>query len=64
MGAVIHAAYPNEAWPGAAAVVTSRVHVRKGDGKALAICKALLSRIYQPSCLDVKIGVSSDLRLM
>lgn len=30
MGAVIHAAYPNEAWPGAAAVVTSRVHVRKG----------------------------------
>jgi len=29
-GAVIHSAYPNEAWPGAAAVVTSRVHVRKG----------------------------------
>lgn len=29
-GATIHAAYPNEAWPGAAAVVTSRVHVRKG----------------------------------
>lgn len=29
-GAVIHAAYPNEPWPGAAAVVTSRVHVRKG----------------------------------
>src|SRR5690606_34079266 len=27
--AVIHAAYPNEPWPGAAAVVTSRVHVRK-----------------------------------
>lgn len=31
IGAVIHAAYPNEAWPGAAAVVTSRVHVRKGE---------------------------------
>lgn len=28
--AVIHSAYPNETWPGAAAVVTSRVHVRKG----------------------------------
>jgi hypothetical protein len=31
--AVIHAAYPNEPWPGAAAVVTSRVHVRKGAWK-------------------------------
>jgi hypothetical protein len=30
-GAVIHAAYPNEAWPGKAAVVTSRIHVHKGD---------------------------------
>lgn len=30
-GAVIHAAYPNEPWPGTAAVVTSRVHVRKGQ---------------------------------
>ncbi len=30
-GAVIHAAYPNEPWPGKANVVTSRVHVRKGD---------------------------------
>ena len=29
-GAVIHAAYPNEPWPGKAAVVTSRVHVYKG----------------------------------
>ncbi|MCG8086115.1 MAG: restriction endonuclease [Candidatus Thiodiazotropha taylori] len=29
-GATIYAAYPNEAWPGKAAVVTSRVHVRKG----------------------------------
>ncbi|HBO8906752.1 TPA: ATP phosphoribosyltransferase regulatory subunit [Pseudomonas aeruginosa] len=34
-GAVIHAAYPNEPWPGKAAVVTSRVHVHKGkwDGE-------------------------------
>jgi len=30
-GVVIYAAYPNEAWPGKAAVVTSRVHVHKGD---------------------------------
>ena len=30
-GAVIYAAYPNEPWPGKAAVVTSRVHVRKGE---------------------------------
>lgn len=30
-GAVIHAAFPNEPWPGRAAVVTSRVHVRKGE---------------------------------
>jgi len=29
--AVIHAAYPNEPWPGKAAVVTSRVHVHKGE---------------------------------
>lgn len=29
-GAVIHAAYPNEPWPGKAAVITSRVHVHKG----------------------------------
>lgn len=29
-GAVIHAAYPNEPWPGKANVVTSRVHVRRG----------------------------------
>ncbi|GHT93833.1 hypothetical protein FACS1894116_06710 [Betaproteobacteria bacterium] len=30
-GATIYAAYPNEPWPGKAAVVTSRIHVRKGD---------------------------------
>ncbi len=29
-GATIHAAYPNEPWPGKANVITSRVHVRKG----------------------------------
>lgn len=30
-GAVINAAYPNEPWPGKAAVITSRVHVHKGQ---------------------------------
>jgi hypothetical protein len=30
-GAVIHAAFPNEPWPGKAAVITSRVHVHKGE---------------------------------
>lgn len=30
-GAIIHAAYPNEPWPGKAAVITSRVHVHKGE---------------------------------
>ena len=29
-GAVIHAAYPDEPWPGQAAVSTSRVHIRNG----------------------------------
>lgn len=29
-GASIYAAWPNEPWPGKAAVVTSRVHIRKG----------------------------------
>lgn len=29
--AIIYAAYPNELWPGKAAVATSRVHVHKGE---------------------------------
>lgn len=50
-GAVIHAAYPNEPWPGAAAVVTSRVHVHKGEwlgarnllGRSVPFISAFLS---------------------
>jgi hypothetical protein len=50
-GAAIYAAWPNEAWPGAAAVVTSRIHIRKaqwiGDrslaGKAVKHISAFLS---------------------
>ncbi len=34
-GAVIYAAYPNEPWPGKAAVVTNRVHVHKGAWSGL-----------------------------
>jgi hypothetical protein len=30
-GASIYAAYPSEPWPGQAAVVTSRIHLRRGD---------------------------------
>ncbi|MBX3182889.1 MAG: hypothetical protein KIT72_18150 [Polyangiaceae bacterium] len=30
-GATIHSAYPNEPWPGQAAVVTSCIHIRKGN---------------------------------
>ena len=36
-GAVIHTAFPNEPWPGKAAVVTSRVHVHKGDWRGLLV---------------------------
>ena len=50
-GAAIHAAYPNEPWPGSAAVVTSRVHVRKGEwhgersilGRSVGFISAYLS---------------------
>lgn len=50
-GALIHAAYPNEPWPGKAAVVTSRVHLRKGAwngarnilGRQVAFISAYLS---------------------
>ena len=30
LSATIYRAYPNEAWPGKAAVITSRIHVKKG----------------------------------
>jgi hypothetical protein len=43
-GAQIYAAYPNEPWPGAAAVVTSRVHVRRGPWSG---SKSLLGRTVQ-----------------
>ena len=50
-GAVIYAAYPNEPWPGKAAVVTSRVYVHKGtwagahilSGQPVPVISAFLS---------------------
>lgn len=50
-GAVIQSAYPNEPWPGAAAVITSRVHVHKGtwqgskslSGRSVPFISAFLS---------------------
>ena len=40
-GATIYAAWPNEPWPGSAAVVTSRVHIYKGDWRTT---RSLLGR--------------------
>ncbi|WP_242333115.1 BREX-1 system adenine-specific DNA-methyltransferase PglX [Anaeromyxobacter sp. SG66] len=50
-GATIYSAYPNEPWPGRAAVVTSRVHAHKGTwhgprslhGRPVAFVSAYLS---------------------
>jgi hypothetical protein len=50
-GAIIYSAYPNEPWPGKAAVVTSRVLVHKGEwngarslsGKLVSFVSAFLS---------------------
>jgi len=67
-GAVIYAAYPNEPWPGKAAVVTSRVHVRKGEwknaatlsGRKVAFVSAFLSdqEEWTPKRLKTNAGKS------
>lgn len=41
MGAEIFAAHPSEPWPGSAAVVTSRIHISKGDWNG---AKSILGR--------------------
>ena len=66
--AVIYAAYPNEPWPGKAAVVTSRVHVRKGEwrnaatlsGREVAFVSAFLSdqEEWTPKRLKANAGKS------
>lgn len=65
-GATIHAAWPNEPWPGAAAVVTSRVHVIKGGwlgsrtllGKPATYISAFLSgrEEWSPKRLKINEG--------
>lgn len=67
-GAVIHAAYPNEPWPGKAAVVTSRVHVHKGEwsgersllGKPASFISAFLSdrEEWSPKRLKTNEGIA------
>jgi hypothetical protein len=66
--AVIYAAYPNEPWPGAAAVVTSRVHVHKGVwsgtknllGQSVPFISAFLSdrEEWSPKRLKANEGVA------
>ncbi|MBD8553904.1 ATP phosphoribosyltransferase regulatory subunit [Rhizobium sp. CFBP 8762] len=66
--AVIHAAYPNEPWPGKAAVVTSRVHIHKGEwrgtrtlhGRPASFISAFLSdrEEWSPQRLKASEGVS------
>ncbi|EMM3428754.1 type IIL restriction-modification enzyme MmeI [Klebsiella aerogenes] len=67
-GAVVHAAYPNEPWPGKAAVVTSRVHIHKGEwkgerillGRPVSFISAFLSdrEEWSPKRLKVNEGLA------
>ena len=67
-GAVVYAAYPNEPWAGAAAVVTSRVHVHKGpwegerrlNGRSVPFISAFLSdrEEWTPKQLKANEGVA------
>jgi hypothetical protein len=46
--ATIYAAYPNETWPGAAKVITSRVHIKKGEWEGKRrLSKNLVSQISE-----------------
>jgi hypothetical protein len=66
-GAVIHSAHPNEPWPGSAAVVTSRVHVRRGEwqgkrsllGRPVPYISAFLSdrEEWSPKRLKANAGI-------
>ncbi|AUG01750.1 ATP phosphoribosyltransferase regulatory subunit [Pseudomonas sp. 09C 129] len=68
LGAVIHSAYPNEPWPGKAAVVTSRVHVHKGEwrgersllGRSVSFISAFLSdrEEWSPKRLKASEGIA------
>jgi hypothetical protein len=66
--AVIYAAYPNEAWPGKASIVTSRVNIRKGEwlglrklqGRHVTCISPFLSdrEEWSPKRLIVNAGIS------
>jgi len=67
-GAVIYAAYPNEPWPGRAAVVTSRVHMHKGEwhgarsifGRPVPFISPFLSdrEVWTPKRLKANEGIA------
>lgn len=67
-GTVIYSAYPNEVWPGKAAVITSRIHLYKGgwegdyllaNEKASNISSFLTNdSIWSPEKLKVNVGKS------
>nr|WP_067297127.1 type IIL restriction-modification enzyme MmeI [Marinobacterium profundum] len=67
-GAVIHASYPDEPWPGKAAVVTSRVHIFKGawsgsrvlNGRPVPFVSAFLSEReeWSPKQLKANSGLA------
>lgn len=67
-GAIIHAAYPNEPWPGKANVVTSCVHVRRGPwqgartvlGRPVAFISAYLAarEEWSPKSLNASANIA------
>lgn len=67
-GATIYAAYPNEPWPGKAAVATSRVHIHKGSwlgerqlsGRTVSFISAFLSdqKEWTPKRLKANKGLA------
>jgi hypothetical protein len=67
-GAIIYSAYPNEPWPGKAAVVTSRVHMHKGvwagartiSARSVPVISAYLSEReeWSPKRLKANAGIS------
>ncbi len=52
LGAVIYAAFPNEPWPGKAAVMTSRVHIRKDVWKGKLILSGRSVNFISPFLSD------------
>ncbi|GJK67430.1 ATP phosphoribosyltransferase regulatory subunit [Klebsiella oxytoca] len=67
-GATIYSAYPNEPWPGKAAVITSRVHIHNGEwqgervllGRSVPFISAFLSdrEEWSPERLKVNEGLA------